>query len=117
MKFLISHRLKTNTRDRLPAYLDCTDNAGNTALFAACWARNVHVVKRLLQFNASSTTTNRSGDTALHEVALSMHKEKSFHDESHPGIQIALLLLHDDASVLTMENDEGMTPVQCSKGR
>ena len=74
MEFLIQHLLMTNTEHKLPAYLDCKDSHGDTAFFCACWARNVQVVKLLLRSNASSISKNLRGDTALHEIAVSMHE-------------------------------------------
>jgi ankyrin repeat protein len=108
MELLISYLLKTNTEHRLPAYLDCKDCNGNTALFWACFTRNVEVVKLLLRFNASSISKNLCGDTALHEVA-GISKTRMNID-----FEIAHLLIDHDARVLDMKNAESLTPVECA---
>ena len=113
MKILIEY-IRTISEDELLVYLDCVDDFGETPLFTAVDMRKVSMVELILKFDVNSTLTNGIGNTALHEVAtLGMYDDEEMHSEN-AGIEIAALLLRHDTHALTMQNNEGMTPVECA---
>ena len=64
MNYLDLKKDEMNFIDCLPD-INFKDKKGNTALMLACYTKNIHIVKLLIEANAKINTTDYKGNTAL----------------------------------------------------